>query len=86
MQQRHAWVRTAESLRLVAIPPCERAADRVRVDARLRVWVGAAVAVEGAETIPDGSPVGDEVRVFLDCARGDRLYAVWRLSLLALRP
>lgn len=27
-----------------------------------------------------------EVRAFLDCARGDRLYAVWRLSLLALRP
>ncbi len=28
----------------------------------------------------------DEVRAFMDTARGDRLHAVWRLSLLALRP
>jgi integrase len=28
----------------------------------------------------------DEVRAFMDAARGDRLHAVWRLSLLALRP
>jgi integrase len=28
----------------------------------------------------------DEVRAFMDAARKDRLHAVWRLSLLALRP
>ena len=28
----------------------------------------------------------DEVRAFMDAARRDRLHAVWRLSLLALRP
>ena len=28
----------------------------------------------------------DEVRAFMDAARRDRLHAIWRLSLLALRP